>query len=220
MVRYFLHSEIGCFCGEAKRSQNNRIASGTETEVHEYPWMVYLNVKRQIGSARPTSWMCGGSLISDGWVLTAAHCVADDQDGRVIRVSVELGQHNIFTEAIEVLIPLSQVLMHPDFNPRTMRNDLALLKLDDPVDFNNVPHVRPICLPSNRDATFAGLRATVAGWGGTLESGESHVLLETDVNVISQDECRKKYPVSDDMLCCVSPSDGPVVQGSCQGDSG
>ena len=146
MVRYFLHSEIGCFCGEAKRSQNNRIASGTETEVHEYPWMVYLNVKHQIGSALPTSWMCGGSLISDGWVLTAAHCVADNQDGRVIRVSVELGQHNIFTEAIEVLIPLSQVLMHPDYNPRTVRNDLALLGLQHCSSCTpNLPSIQQRC---------------------------------------------------------------------------
>jgi len=218
--------DTGCFCGEAKRNQNSRIASGTETEVHEYPWMLYVSAKLQNSSGHLGSGICGGSLISDGWVLTAAHCVVDDGPWVVLEVRVELGQHNLNTDAIEVTIPLSRVFTHPDYhNPVGFSNDLALLKLDDPVDFNNVPHVRPICLPSNRDETFIGLRATVAGWGITHVSGPSPVLLETDVGVISLTECRElyarhRYSLSDDMLCTLSPRDGPVFQGSCIGDSG
>jgi len=217
---------VGCFCGEAKRNQNNRIASGTETEAHEYPWMVFVSGQYRNSSGHRASGNCGGSLISDGWVLTAAHCVEGDGQWVVLGVRVELGQHNRNTEALEVTIPLSRVFKHPDYNnPVRFSNDLALLKLDNPVDFNNVPHIRPICLPSNRDETFTGLTATVAGWGSTLDSGSSHVLLESDVGVISLTECREiyakhRYSLSDDMLCTLSPSDGPPFQGSCRGDSG
>ena len=223
-----MYSETGCFCGEARRSPNNRITSGTETEVHEYPWMVFVSAQRRKPSGRRSSGICGGSLISDSWVITAAHCVVEvNKYGVLQSVKLELGQHNRNTGAIQVFIPLSQIFKHPDYNnPHSLSNDLALLKLDNPVDFNNIPHVRPICLPSNREETFTGLRATVAGWGIIHPSGpSSSVLLETNVNVISLTECRELYrqhgyTLSDDMLCTLSPSDGSVFQGSCSGDSG
>ena len=164
-------------------------------------------------------------MISDQWVLTAAHCVVDDRKGDVVRVSVELGQHQRNTDAIiEALLPLAQVKIHPDYrSPRGSSNDLALLKLDDPVDFNNVPDVRPVCLPSDRDERFTGLRVTVAGWGRTAPNeGSSNVPLETEVNVISDSTCKETYGsrISDDMICTISPRDGAVFQGSCKGDSG
>ena len=120
-------------------------------------------------------------------MLTAAHCVAYNEKGYVLSISVELGQHYRNPRAIIVLIPLAQVLIHPDYNnPQNHSNDLALLKLYAPVNFNSVPHVRPVCLPSKRNERFAGLRATVAGWGTTSVGGESSdVSLETEVNVIS-----------------------------------
>ena len=94
---------------------------------------------------------------------------------------MELGQHYRATNAIELVIPLAKVLIHPDYRkPKGESDDVALLKLDDPVDFNNLPHVRPMCLPSNRDERFAGLRATVAGWGIT-----------TEVDVISDSRCKE-----------------------------
>jgi len=217
--------DIGCYCGEAKRNQNGRIAAGTETEVNEYPWLALVRTQRRDNSGRLSTYICGGSVISDQWVLTAAHCVVDDRKGDVVRVSVELGQHHRNTDAIiEVLIPLAQVIIHPDYrSPRGSSNDLALLKLDDPVDFNNVPDVRPVCLPSDRDERFTGLRVTVAGWGRTAPNeGSSNVPLETEVNVISDSTCKETYGsrISDDMICTISPRDGAVFQGSCKGDSG
>ena len=161
-------------------------------------------------------------MIIDQWVLTAAHCVVDD----VVRVTVELGQHRRNTDSIELIIPLAQVLIHPDYrNPQMRRssNDLALLKLDDPVDFNNEPNVRPICLPSNTDERFAELRATVAGWGITTAGGRaSDIPLETEVIVISDSRCKETYGsrITEDMLCTISPRDGPFFQGFCKGDSG
>ena len=184
------------------------MADGEETQPNEFPWMVNVNN------------MCGGSLISAEWVLTAAHCV----HGNAAWNMVELGQHDLRTAARRMSI--SRVIIHKDYNrPMKHNNDIALLKLKDPVDLMNVPNVGRICLPASRAVTFARSMATVAGWGMTgVNSRTSRVLKKTDVKVISNTKCRQYglgfSSVTSSMLCTVPRYWENYYKGACRGDSG
>jgi secreted trypsin-like serine protease len=165
--------------------------------------------------------MCGGSLISDRWVVTAAHCaqVTSPND-----IRVDLGQHDLYvgTEAVLVRKYVSEVHRHPSFDmSSTVTHDLALLKLTDPVDFEKNSHVRPICLPTGSN-TYEGYTAIAAGWGITSnEASTSHVLLEIELTVLSNSQCKATghYApyILEDMVC--ASGDGGY-QGACKGDSG
>ena len=157
----------GCQCGRAQRSK--RINGGSETEINEYPWMAYVATRHGA--------MCGGSLISDRWVVTAAHC-AQVQSSNDIRV--DLGQHDLHsaTEAVLVRKSVSEIQIHPDYDVGSISNDLALLKLADPIDFTVHSHVRPICLPTGTKS-YAGYPATVSGWGRiSPTAGTSRFLIQ------------------------------------------
>jgi len=223
--RVFFLIAIAAAAMEAKAM--NRVGNGVQTRPNEYPWMVLVKAitsqtRHWNGDIQYKFKMCGGSLISDQWVVTAAHCF----DEKWLRVEVELGQHNRNTKAIEMTI--SRVIIHEDYGgkPSKYNNDIALLQLPEPVSFNR--YVSPICLPSKRAGSFAGLRATVAGWGNTEHGSLSHVLLKTEVNVLSNAACRKyvKYGnhafhfITDAMLCIVPDRQDSFLQGSCMGDSG
>ena len=184
------------------------MADGEETQPNEFPWMVNVND------------MCGGSLISDEWVLTAAHCVY----GEAAWNSVELGQHDKKTGAMRQAI--ARVIIHQDYNEGTANNDIALLQLRNPVDFNRVPNVGKICLPSKRAGTFAGSQAIVAGWGRTGEkSSGSDTLLKSNIQVISNKKCRNYGGIFRDfltstMVCTVPRRGDSYYKGVCSGDSG
>merc|ERR1719153_310880 len=220
--------ESDCICGETQgmshlKFHHNRIFGGSITEVDEYPWMVHVSSRHYIdGSTSFWKGRCGGSLISDQWVVTAAHCVIDDDRGSADEIVVELGQHDLSSPAMNPKV--EKPIVHEEYDKIRVINDIALLKLQDPVDFNKHPNIRPICLPSNSRENYAGSRAIVAGWGKTGEKeDDSEVLLEANVTVLSDTDCRRIYGDRHDSVICAKTTgagDDNSLQGTCGGDSG
>eukprot|EP00091_Calanus_sinicus_P012600 TRINITY_DN28266_c0_g1_i1.p1 TRINITY_DN28266_c0_g1~~TRINITY_DN28266_c0_g1_i1.p1 ORF type:complete len:184 (-),score=31.66 TRINITY_DN28266_c0_g1_i1:55-606(-) len=115
------------------------------------------------------------------------------------------------------------ILDHPNYDSDTTNFDFTLLKMRNNIDFSLHPHIRPVCLPRNDELTYANYLATVTGWG-TISSGGpvSNKLLEVNVNVLSNTECKNDYSYSPDnitaqMLCANVDGGG---KDACQGDSG
>merc|ERR1719210_3092785 len=171
-----------CQCGVKGGAANGRIVGGQETEQHEYPWQVGL-----VSRNGRTPW-CGGTLISSTHVLTAAHCT----DGAAAsNIRVLLGEHNI-ADSVFNRVDVAEIINHPDYDSRTTDNDYAILRLSQAVTFTN--EVAPACLPADTGATYAGVLATVTGWG-TLSSGGNQptALQEVDVTVTTNTECNNAY---------------------------
>jgi len=215
-----------CICGLAKRQ--TRIVGGVETEVNEYPWQVLLYSNRgpdNSGNCVTGRFICGGEVIGDLWVLTAAHCLSCDVTPSGLQVF--LGEHNRFetSEANTIQVSVAEIIHHELYSSTTSDYDIALLKLTEKIDFISQSHIRPICLPgygSNND--YNDYIATVTGWGATSEGGFlSNVLREVDVTVTTNQECNTAYssvlPITDRMICAAEAS-GEGGKDSCGGDSG
>ncbi|CAK9808311.1 Proclotting enzyme [Anthophora plagiata] len=201
-------------CGAKNGNQDQeRIVGGQNADPGEWPWIAALfNAGRQF---------CGGSLIDDRHILTAAHCVANMNSWDVARLTVRLGDYNIKTntEIRHVERRVRRVVRHRGFNARTLYNDVALLTLNEPVPFTE--QIRPICLPSGSQL-YSGKVATVIGWGSLRESGpQPAILQEVSIPIWANNECRSKYGAAapggivDSFLCA-----GRATKDSCSGDSG
>ncbi|XP_047739543.1 ovochymase [Hyalella azteca] len=139
-----------------------RIVNGQETEAHEYPWQVYLRIVWQTGAVSG----CGGSVISERWVLTAAHCVMKNGDTSIPRVVVYAGVYNLANtlDASRVVMEASNVIIYPTLS---FSYDLALIQLPRPLTFTT--NLRPICLPRAEMQNWNMTRQplVVVGWGLT-----------------------------------------------------
>gem|GEM_PF-1431662 len=196
-----------------------RIIGGSEVPDLRYPWMAAIYFRTQNNLFAPA---CGGSLIADRWILTAAHCMV--QDGEVRdpnNVAFLLGELDLTSDG-GLFDSVSRIIVHPEYDAATITNDIALLELPDPVDF-----LTPITLPNLiNPVPENGERATVTGWGLTSENGApSSILQEVDLPIVSHNNCFSFYALdpligvnSETSLCA-----GAIRAGgrdSCQGDSG
>ncbi|KAF7271672.1 hypothetical protein GWI33_015469 [Rhynchophorus ferrugineus] len=202
-------------CGAKNGFQDQgKIVGGHNADLNEWPWIAALFVNgRQF---------CGGSLIDNIHILSAAHCVAHMTSWDVAKLTVRLGDYNIKTnsEAQHIEKRVKRVVRHRGFDSRTLYNDIAILTLDSPVDFTNL--IRPVCLPSAGGRDWAGTTGTVIGWGSIRESGpQPAVLQEVNIPIWSNRDCKQKYGpaapggIVEHMLCA-----GQANRDSCSGDSG
>lgn len=187
------------------------IINGTEVEEGAYPFMISLQSDFFGGH------LCGASLISSQYVLTAGHCTPyiSPSSSQVV-----IGLHNQTDMSAADVLEIAEVIEHPDYDG-DVNNDFALIKLKNPVDINVYPPVRlnrdEINIPV--DGSNDPIVATVMGWGTTEEGDLSDVLMEVDVPLVTFDTCMEAYPndLTDSMICAGYKEGG---KDSCQGDSG
>merc|ERR1712012_1341787 len=176
------------------------IVNGYEAIKHEYPFMAALmNRNRQF---------CGGSLIDDRHILTAAHCVAHMSKYDVQNLRVRLGDHNIkdgVNDGITVEKRVQRVIRHKGFSSSTLWNDVAILTMEDDVQFTT--NIQPICLARGSNS-YVDRRVTVSGWGTLSEGGsQPNNLMKVDVKVWTNQRCKSSYGssapggITSHMLC-------------------
>ncbi|KAF5295126.1 hypothetical protein FQA39_LY13277 [Lamprigera yunnana] len=197
-----------CTCECGVTNEENRIVGGRPTGVNRYPWIARL--------VYDGLFHCGGSLITQDYVLTAAHCV---RRLKRTKIRVILGDHDqtTMTDAPAKMRAVSAIIKNRNFDADSYNHDIALLRLRKPVVFSK--NIKPICVPRVSDDP-AGKIGTVIGWGRTMEGGMlPGIVQEVQVPILTLQQCRAmKYrasKITSYMLCA-----GKGTMDSCQGDSG
>ncbi|KAK0154445.1 Vitamin K-dependent protein C [Merluccius polli] len=179
----------------------------------ESPWQVLLLNNRG-------EFHCGGVLINENWVLTAAHCLKN-----ILHFSVRLGDYERFkVEGTEVTLAVVHFVGHPAYNPNTADNDIALMRLATPAPTSN--YIAPACLPpralAERVLHLNGTVTVVTGWGKDRQGDEAHfssALNVIKVPLVERAMCvqHMEVNVTENMLCAGAlGSDADA----CDGDSG
>lgn len=187
------------------------IILGERAQEGEFPFQAYIRSTRFFGFISAS---CGGSLIRDTWVLTAAHCI----DG-MWESEVRLGGTNI--NNMSYVMTADLLLMHENYNSQTLENDVALLRLPSPATGTNIA---PIALAQPSVGTLVNETVTASGYGRTNNTGGiSPDLMRVDLVGISNEECMEAYGniIVNSTLCASwDRGTGQSGQSTCSGDSG
>ncbi|KAL9985595.1 hypothetical protein ACROYT_G008017 [Oculina patagonica] len=193
-------------CGS--KPDGTRIVGGTQAQKDSWPWQAML---AYVGGSQ----FCGGSLINEQWVVTAAHCVAGGVSPN--QIVVRLGAYKISDTAQE--LEVDEIKMHENYgSPEQYAHDIALLKLKTKATLG--AGVGLVCLPDKSLALAPDKRCYITGWGTlSSEGSQPDYLQEASVPIVSQEQCRNSYPgLIHDSMICAGFDEGGVD--ACQGDSG
>uniref|UniRef100_A0A8C5Q340 Peptidase S1 domain-containing protein n=1 Tax=Leptobrachium leishanense TaxID=445787 RepID=A0A8C5Q340_9ANUR len=199
---------------------SSRIVGGEDAVDGEWPWQVVVNYNN--------NFICGGSLISEQWVLSAAHCFKYPSIPSYYTISLgmyRLGGSNPHGFTVEV----EQIIKNPLYTNTGDRGDITLVKLKNPVAFND--YILPICLPAASVSFPSGMECWVTGWGTRHYGGSvpnPNILQKVMTPLIDYKQCDQMYHVSSSVSSVITIiQEEKICSGyteggkdSCQGDSG
>lgn len=212
-------SANGFECGTSKHSEGF-IIGGTFSKRGDYPWITALvNINTQ-------KFFCGGTLITNSHVVTAAHCINEKNTQMVLLpkdIAVLLGKHNlnVMVEKGSTTVYLDQIHIHPDWRYHTddYDADIAILTFQRPITFSE--YILPVCWPSRSD--FEDIfQGTVVGWGRSenKEKLQEEMPKRLQVQSVTNEKCFLDYfqfaVISSKRTFCA----GVENAGPCLGDSG
>jgi len=185
---------------------DGRIVGGYEIDISDVPYQVSL----QTGSH-----FCGGSIISEKWILTAAHCTVG-QDPKYLKVRVGSSTHS----SNGTLVPVKNIFVHKQFDYSKIDYDYSLLELVEPLKLDERRQL--VTLPRPFELVRDNTTCLVTGWGDTHSTSESRTHLRgTEVPIYNQKKCSEAYQsyggVTSRMICAGFEQGG---KDACQGDSG
>lgn len=189
----------------ASKAQAGTIIGGHEVKPHSRPYMAYLH--RITTSGRKT---CGGFLVREDFVLTAAHCSGSS-------ITVTLGAHDVRQhEGTQQVIPVKKIIPHPNYHPKF--NDIMLLKLQKKAKLTDA--VSLLRLPRREGQVNPGMVCSVAGWGRLDLYTTTARLHEVELEIQRNEQCislyRSHYNTST-QICVGNPE---KKQSTFLGDSG
>ncbi|XP_059050384.1 uncharacterized protein LOC131845351 [Achroia grisella] len=198
------------------------VVGGKAVSIREFPHMVLLGWTKTVGGGY--SWKCGGSLLSDKFVLTAGHCAYQNKDNSVVtggpRV-VQMGS-TYLDDTGALVVKVAAVYRHPKYTQAQSYYDTALLKLARTVTFSEV--IQPACLGV---PPAVGEHVVATGWGRTEYGGDQSLELRgVSIPIWDMEDCRRilgvtrklpQGPLSESQICAGERKGG---KDTCQGDSG
>lgn len=193
----------------AEAMREARIVGGAQTTIQHFPW--------QVSMIYQSRHRCGGSVVSERFVLTAAHCTTG---ALASLMSIRAGSSN--RNSGGVVVAVKRIIQHPNYSGHGNDYDISLLSLMKSLDFSE--SIRAIRLPSAGETISPGSRVWVTGWGDTHESfGISPTFLHfTTLPIVDNHVCASAYarhtPITTNMLCAGYYRIGG--RDACQGDSG
>ncbi|XP_026486845.2 uncharacterized protein LOC113393937 isoform X2 [Vanessa tameamea] len=194
-----------------------------DSEFGEYPWQAAILKK----DPKESVYVCGGTLIDGLHIMTAAHCI---KSYKGFELRVRLGEWDVnhdveFYPYIER--DVISVHVHPQYYAGTLDNDLAILKLEHPVDWTKYPHISPACLP-DKYTEYGGQRCWTTGWGKDAFGSNGkyqNILKEVDVPILPHGQCQQQlrqtrlgynYELNPGFIC----AGGEEGKDACKGDGG
>lgn len=201
---------VDCECGRS--FTQTRILGGRQSDSRTFPWMAAL-VSKSNGKV-----FCGGSLINSQFVLTAGHCMINQNTNTF---TIVIGETDVssFSRSRRSFV-VSRIVNHPLFSgPPNYSNDLALIQLNQKMNLINSTETTTICLPNSNPTTYSS-SLIVSGWGFIANGGpQPSRLQEASVQQRNQNYCQRVYgssKFSSRHLC----ASGTYREGVCNGDSG